>query len=261
MPNVIDVNCDMGESFGAYNMGRDSDVINYISSANIACGFHASDPLVMDSTVRLCRDHHVGVGAHPGYPDLLGFGRRFMDITAAEMNNYVIYQTGALKGFLDLYGMPLQHIKLHGALYNNMAAKQDMFFQFVRDISKVFGNPVFLTLATKKSLLVKEKAGREGLRIALEAFPDRQYTDEGELAPRTQAGSVLKDPEKIAKRAVDMIVKKGIESINGKWIDMSIDTICIHGDNLLSIEAVKIMLKVFPQEGISIKPLGEIVPR
>jgi len=261
MANVIDINCDMGESFGAYSLGRDVDVIQCISSANIACGFHASDPMVMDRTVRLCQEHHVGAGAHPGYPDLLGFGRRFMDISPVEMNNYVVYQAGALQGFLQKYGIPLQHIKLHGALYNNLVNKPDLFLQFVRQVSKIFGNPVFLTLATGKTILLKEKACREGLRIALEAFPDRQYTDEGELVPRTHSGSVLNDPEQIAKRAVEMVVKNGVVSINGRWLDMDIDTLCIHGDNLQSIEAAKMIVDAFKREGIQIKPLGEIIPK
>jgi 5-oxoprolinase (ATP-hydrolysing) subunit A len=261
MAKVIDINCDMGESYGAYTLGRDEEAIHSISSANIACGFHASDPMVMDQTVRLCRDHHVCVGAHPGYPDLMGFGRRLLDISPAEMNNYVIYQVGALQGFLSLYGMPLQHIKLHGALYNDLVTKKDLFLQLVRQLSKAFGDPVFLTLATKQAVLIKETARREGLRIALEAFPDRQYTDDGELVPRKLAGVVLKDPEQIAKRAVAMVVKKGIESINGRWIEMSIDTLCIHGDNPISIDAARIMVEAFAREGIQIKPLGEIIPR
>ncbi len=116
MAKVIDINCDMGESFGAYTLGRDEEAVRYITSASIACGFHASEPLVMDRTVRLCRDHHIGIGAHPGFPDLMGFGRRYMDISPAELNAYVVYQVGALRGFLSLYDLPLQHIKLHGAL-------------------------------------------------------------------------------------------------------------------------------------------------
>ncbi len=261
MSNAIDINCDMGESFGAYHLGRDDEAIRYISSANIACGFHASDPMVMARTVSLCRDHNVGAGAHPGYPDLLGFGRRSMDISVEEMVNYVVYQVGALKGFLELYDLPLQHIKLHGALYNKLAANPDLFLQLIRRIGKPFGNPVFLTLATRRTILLKENARREGLRVALEAFPDRQYTDEGELAPRVHANVVLSDPEKIAERAVTMVTKKGIVSLNGRWLDMAVDTVCIHGDNPLSIAAAKMMAAEFAKEGMQIRPLGEIIAR
>ncbi len=261
MTNVIDVNCDMGESFGAYTMGRDDEAVLSISSASIACGFHASDPMVMDRTVRLCRDHHVGVGAHPGYPDLLGFGRRFLNISEAELQQYVVYQVGALQGFLSMYGMSLQHIKLHGALYNDLVGKPDLFYGLVQRLSKAFGNPVFLTLATKQAALLKEKASLEGLRIALEVFPDRQYNDEGELIPREQTGVVLNNPELIARRAVAMVLKKGFESINGRWIDVDVDTLCIHGDNPGSIAAARMIVDALTREGIKIKPLGEIIPR
>ncbi|PKN76984.1 MAG: lactam utilization protein LamB [Deltaproteobacteria bacterium HGW-Deltaproteobacteria-10] len=261
MTRVIDVNCDMGESFGAYAMGSDEEVIRSISSASIACGFHAADPMVMDRTIRLCRDHQVGVGAHPGYPDMMGFGRRFMEITPLERKNYVVYQVGALQGFLSLYGIHLQHIKLHGALYNDLVAKPDLFYQLIGQISKAFGDPIFLTLATKQAARMKDTARREGLRIALEAFPDRQYTDEGELVPRSQVGVVLKDPELIAKRAVAMVVDKGFESIKGRWIDVVVDTLCIHGDNPVSVAAGRMIVDAFKREGIIIKPLGEIIPQ
>jgi 5-oxoprolinase (ATP-hydrolysing) subunit A len=261
MQHFIDINCDMGESFGAYTMGRDEEAIHSISSANIACGFHASDPTVMDRTVRLCRDHQVGVGAHPGYPDRMGFGRRAMDVSPAELNHYVVYQVGALQGFLSLYGLPLQHIKPHGALYSDLVAKPDLFFQLIRQVSKAFGDPVFLTLATKQTVALKETARREGLRIALEAFPDRQYTDEGDLVSRKQAGAVLKEPERIVERAMSMVLKKGVMSVGGRWIDLAADTLCIHGDNPESIDAAGMMADALTREGVQIKPLGDIIPR
>jgi UPF0271 protein len=261
MAKLIDINCDMGESFGAYTLGRDEEAVRYISSASIACGFHASDPLVMDNTVRLCRDHHIGIGAHPGFPDLMGFGRRFMDISPAELKAYVVYQVGALRGFLSLHDMPLQHIKLHGALYNDLVTKTDLFLELVRQVSRAFGNPVFLTLATQQGAELAQQARREGLRIALEAFPDRQYTDEGELVPRKQSGVVLNDPGLIAKRAVAMVVENGFKSINGRWIDVAVHTLCIHGDNPVSVAAARLMVEYFAREGIIIKPLGEIIPR
>jgi len=250
----------MGESFGAYTLGKDEDVIRSISSANIACGFHASDPIVMERTVRLCRDHKVGAGAHPGYPDLMGFGRRHLEISPAELNNYVIYQVGALKGFLSLYDLPLQHVKLHGALYNDLVTKTELFLSLAHQVNKAFGPIVFLTLATKHGSLLKEQARQDGLSIALEAFPDRQYTDEGTLAPRSHVGAVLHDPEQIAERAVSMVLKNGCESINGCWLDIEVDTLCIHGDNPTSIAAAKIMVAAFAREGIDIKPLGDIIP-
>ena len=255
----VDINCDMGESFGVYTIGRDEEVVRHITSANIACGFHASDPMTMDRTVRLCREHHVMAGAHPGHPDRIGFGRRFMDISPEQLTHDVIYQVGALKGFLSLYGMPLQHVKLHGALYNDLVNKADLALQIVRTVGKTFDNPIFLTLATTKATALKKKGKKEGLRIALEAFPDRMYTDAGDLLSREQAGAVLKDPDLIAQRAVKMIKEKGIESIHGRWLDLDIDTLCIHGDNPESIEAAKKIVAACAKEKFQIRPLGEFI--
>ena len=254
----IDINCDMGESFGDYKIGNDADVIEHITSANIACGFHASDPNIMEKTVRLCKTHGVMIGAHPGYPDLMGFGRRFMDVSEPELINYVIYQVGALKGFLSLDEVPLQHIKLHGALYNYMVNQEHIFSNIIDTCIKAFGNVIFLTLGTKRTSALKKSCLKQGIRIALEAFPDRMYTDDGELLPRKFKEAVLHDDELIAERAVQMAKERGIESINGKWIEMDIDTLCIHGDNKESIEAARKIKTYLIREGVEIKPLGRL---
>ena len=254
----IDINCDMGESFGDYKIGNDADVIEHITSANIACGFHASDPNIMEKTVRLCKTHGVMIGAHPGYPDLMGFGRRFMDVSEPEVINYVIYQVGALKGFLSLNEIPLQHIKLHGALYNYMVNQEHIFSNIIDKCTKAFGNVIFLTLGTKRTSALKKSCLKQGIRIALEAFPDRMYTDDGELLPRKFKEAVLHDDELIAERAVQMAKERGIESINGKWIEMDIDTLCIHGDNKESIEAARKIKTYLMREGVEIKPLGRL---
>jgi UPF0271 protein len=261
MPYCIDINCDMGESFGAFTIGLDEEIIRCISSANIACGFHAADPTVMEKTVRLCRNHGVMPGAHPGYPDLRGFGRRSLDVRPEDLIHDVIYQVGALRGFLDLHDLDLQHVKPHGALYNDLVKNQDLLLTIAGRVAKTFGNPVFLTLATAHTAELKKTAGRQGLRIALEAFPDRAYTDTGELLSRQQPGAVLKDPNLIAERAVKMAIGKGVESVNGRWIDLDIDTLCIHGDNMESIAAAKLMAVRFAQENIRIKPLAELIGR
>jgi UPF0271 protein len=255
----VDINCDMGESFGAYEIGRDEDVIRYITSSNIACGFHASDPNVMERTVRLCRDHRVNAGAHPGYPDLLGFGRRFMEMDQKELINAIVYQVGALQGFLALYQMPLQHVKMHGALYNNLIKEESLFLEIIEIVRNAFGNPIFLTLFTDRTAGLKKALRKKGVRIALEAFPDRNYSDNGELLSRKHNGAVLKDPELIAKRAVRMVKDRGIESIGGRWLDMEVDTLCIHGDNLESIDAARRMKTYFEQENILVKPLKDLV--
>ncbi|HQI56263.1 MAG TPA: 5-oxoprolinase subunit PxpA [Syntrophorhabdaceae bacterium] len=254
----IDINCDMGESFGDYKIGNDADVIEHITSANIACGFHASDPNIMEKTVRLCKTHDVMIGAHPGYPDLMGFGRRFMDVSEPEVINYVIYQVGALKGFLSLDEVPLQHIKLHGALYNYMVNQEHIFTNIIDTCIKAFGNVIFLTLGTKRTSALKTSCLKQGIKIALEAFPDRMYTDDGELLPRKFKEAVLHDDELIAERAVQMAKERGIESINGKWIEMDIDTLCIHGDNKESIEAARKIKTYLIREGVEIKPLGRL---
>jgi UPF0271 protein len=212
----------------------------------------------MEKTVRLCKTHGVMIGAHPGYPDLMGFGRRFMDVSEPELINYVIYQVGALKGFLSLDEVPLQHIKLHGALYNYMVNQEHIFTNIIDTCIKAFGNVIFLTLGTKRTSALKTSCLKQGIKIALEAFPDRMYTDDGELLPRKFKEAVLHDDELIAERAVQMAKERGIESINGKWIEMDIDTLCIHGDNKESIEAARKIKTYLIREGVEIKPLGRL---
>jgi UPF0271 protein len=249
----------MGESFGAYTLGIDQEVIKYITSSNIACGFHASDPDVMAKTVELCKKHNVMAGAHPGYPDLLGFGRRFLEISEEELLHYVIYQVGALKGFLDYFGLPLQHVKLHGALYNHLVNEERLSITIASAIKNTFGDVIFLTLGTKRTSKLKAICREQGIRLALEAFPDRNYTDDGELLSRKYKEAVLKDHEEIAQRATRMVKEKGVPSIHGEWIEMDIDTLCIHGDNAESIEAAKMIHDYAAREGIEIQPLCTIV--
>ena len=253
---LVDINCDMGESFGYYGMGKDEEVVPYITSANVACGFHASDPMVMGRTVRLCKEHGVMVGAHPGYPDLIGFGRRFLDLTKTEMINYVIYQAGALSGFLRLHSLPLQHIKLHGALYNYMVNQEKLFLELAAEVCRAFGDVILLTLGTRKAVELKKAARSMGIRVALECFPDRSYTDDGELMGRQHKEAVFHDAAIIADRALTMVTRKGIESATGIWIDMEPDTLCIHGDNAESIEAAQQIKKLLVEKGIALKPLG-----
>lgn len=255
----IDINCDMGESFGAYRIGSDEEVINHITSANIACGFHASDPNVMESTVNLCKKHRVMAGAHPGYRDLIGFGRRFIDMSPHDLINEVIYQVGALKAFLDMNGLPLQHIKLHGALYNHLVNDEELFVNMASSLRRAFGDTIFLTLGTKRTANLKRRCRKKGIKLALEAFPDRAYTDDGELLPRKLQDAVIKDPDAIAQRAADMVMNKGIMSANGKWIDMEIETLCIHGDNPESIEAARTIHDLLKSRKITVLPLSEFM--
>jgi UPF0271 protein len=256
---AIDLNCDMGESFGVYRIGNDVEAVRHVTSANLACGFHASDPNWMEATVALCAAHGVMVGAHPGYPDLLGFGRRSMEAGVRELTNYVLYQTGALKAFLDAAGCPLQHIKLHGAFYNNMVRRENDLLELAAAVDKAFKGVIFVTLGTARGSALKKAGAAKGLRIALEAFPDRAYTDEGELMGREHKGAVLNDPEAIARRAVTMAARKGIESASGRWIDMEVDTLCIHGDNAESIVAAGRIRTLMDEEGIAVEPLSRLM--
>ncbi len=255
----IDVNCDMGESFGAYKLGRDKEVIRYISSSNIACGFHASDPNVMERTVRLCKEYGVEAGAHPGYPDLVGFGRRYVEMDPNELINSVIYQVGALCGFLSLHQIQLQHVKMHGALYNYLVKEEGLFVKLIQSVKEAFGDVIFLTLFTKQAAALKNDLMKKGFRIALEAFPDRNYDDNGELLSRTHKDAVLHDADLIAKRGARMVMERGIESINGKWLRIEADTLCMHGDNEESIDAARRMKAHLDQDKIQIKPLKDLI--
>lgn len=259
MERRVDINCDVGESFGVYTIGNDEAVLPLVTSANIACGFHASDPSVMARTIALCDRHGVCAGAHPGYPDLVGFGRRHMDVGSEECKEYVLYQVGALSAFLSLAGLDLQHVKLHGALYNDMVRREEEFVDLISTLKRAFGDIIFLTLGTGATNRLKIRCREQGLKVALEAFPDRNYTDEGELVPRSRKDAVLKDPALIARRAVTMVREGGVMSVGGTWIDMDVDTICIHGDNAESISAARMIREELDREGIVVTALSHSV--
>jgi len=255
----IDLNCDMGESFGAWSMGMDGEVIRHVTSANIACGFHAGDPQVMDKTVKLAKDHGVGVGAHPGYPDLVGFGRRNMDCTPQEVRDYVAYQIGALKAFCALHGVSLQHVKPHGSLYNMSVGNEPLIRAIVQAIAGVDKNVIYLALGGAQAQLVAKIAGEEGIRVAFEAFPDRAYTPEGNLAPRSLPGAVIKDPKTAAERALRMAKEGKIAATDGSVLEMKIDTICVHGDNPSAVDVVKTIRSAIEGEGIQVAPMGTFI--
>jgi UPF0271 protein len=255
----IDLNCDMGESFGAWTMGMDGEVIRHVTSANIACGFHAGDPGVMYRTVKLAKDNGVGVGAHPGYPDLVGFGRRNMDCTPGEVRDYVAYQIGALKGFCAVHGVALQHVKPHGSLYNMSVGNETMIRAIVDAIAGVDRSIIYLALGGAQEPLVTRIAREAGIRVAFEAFPDRAYTPEGKLAPRSLPGAVIKDPKTAAERALLMAKEGKIITTDGSVLEMRIDTICVHGDNSSAVELVKNIRSAIEGEGISVVPMGTFI--
>lgn len=248
--SCVDLNCDLGESFGAYTIGLDAQVIPHVSSVNIACGYHAGDPVVMEKTVALAKEHGVAIGAHPGFPDLMGFGRRPMNITPAEAGVYVKYQLGALLAFVKVQGLKLQHVKPHGALYN-MAAKDEALAKAIaQSVASVDSNIRLMGLAG--SLMLKE-AEKAGLPVISEVFADRAYNDDGSLVNRKLPGAVIHDAQQAAARAVMMAKEHKVISINGKEIPLQADSICVHGDNAQAIELVCTIRSALQAEGIAIK--------
>ena len=252
----IDLNCDLGESYGAYQLGMDEAVMPYISSANIACGWHAGDPSVMNDTVRLAAKHKINCGAHPGYPDLLGFGRRGMSVSNEELKCYLMYQIGALEAFCHVNGTKLHHVKPHGSLYLTAVENETTALAVAEAISLIDRNLVYVTLAGDKGRMMA-KIGREfGLKVAFEAFPDRAYTDEGTLAPRKMKGAVITDPKEVIQRAVKMAKDGCIETINGGLLELKAHTLCVHGDNPHAVQMVREIRVALEENQISVTPVN-----
>ncbi len=252
----IDLNCDLGESFGAYKLGLDDQVLPYISSANVACGFHASDPVVMDKTVALAKDAGVAVGAHPGYPDLQGFGRRNMTIPPREVKAMVMYQIGALQAFCTAQGLKLQHVKPHGALYN-MAGKDEALAMAVCEaIQAVDDSLILLGLSGSKML---EAADKIGLRSAREVFADRAYEEDGSLVARTKPVAMITDEDEAVERVIRMIREGKVTAVTGKDIPIRADSVCVHGDSPKALAFVQKIRAALTAEQIQIVPLRDIV--
>ncbi len=256
---TIDINCDMGESFGAYTIGMDREVIAHITSANIACGFHAGDPLVLSRTVRLAAENGVGVGAHPGFPDLMGFGRRKMECSPEEIRNYVIYQVGAVLGFCKAHGAVLQHVKPHGGLYNMAAEDETIVETIAGAIADIDHNLIMVCLAGKNAPRFREIAKKAGIRVVFEAFPDRAYTGEGVLAPRSSLGAVIKDPETVARRAVMMAAEGMIEAADGSMLTLEPDTLCVHGDTPAAVDLARSIREALQKNGLNVIPMAQIL--
>lgn len=253
----VDLNCDLGESFGNFKIGFDQEVMPYITSANIACGFHAGDPIVMANTVKLARQHNVAVGAHPGFPDLLGFGRREMRLTKEEVTNYIIYQVGALQAFAKAAGVELQHVKPHGALYNMVMKDTVIAKAIVEAIDTVDSR--LIVFAVAESELAKA-ASKAGLRVACEVFADRAYNSDGNLVSRTVAGAVIKDARIVAERAVRMVKEKRVTAMDGKTVESGeVHTICVHGDNLEAVALVKALRKGLEKAGVEVVSVGKFL--
>lgn len=251
MKPSMDLNCDLGESFGAYTIGMDEAVIPYITSANIACGYHAGDPMVMERTVALCKKHHVRVGAHPGFPDLPGFGRRNMNVTPDEARAYVIYQVGALKGFCEAAGIRLFHVKPHGALYN-MAAKDYGLAAAICEAVKEVDDR--LVLVAPGGSCMMDAAKSMGLSFAGEVFADRGYKSDGTLVPRGQEGAMIEDEEAAIARVVRMATEGRVKAVDGQDIKIQADSICVHGDGKKALIFVKKIRQALMEAGITVLP-------
>jgi UPF0271 protein len=251
----IDMNSDVGESFGVYKLGLDEEVIPHITSANIACGFHAGDPGVMRKTVALAKQYGVEVGAHPGFPDLMGFGRRYVDATLEEIQDYVVYQTGALQAFAQSQGLKLQHVKAHGSLYNMAVANPKIWEAIAEAVAKVDRDIILVVLASSKRESLLEISKRHGIRIAFEAFPDRAYSKDGALVSRREKGAVIHDHEMVAKRALKMTLEGTVISMDGTEIELKADTLCVHGDNPAAVQMVKKIREELKNAGVTVIPM------
>ncbi len=253
---MVDLNSDLGESFGDYVIGMDSEVLKYVSSANVACGWHAGDPIIMNKTVKMAKEMNVSVGAHPGYNDLMGFGRRNMTLTFNELKMYVKYQLGALMAIANVYDIKIQHLKPHGAMYNLAAVNYEYARAISEAIYEVDKNIILLGLANSEMI----NAGKTvGIKTANEVFADRAYMDDGTLVPRKMEGAVIKDTSLVIKRTIEMIKHGTVESINGKNVNIKADSICIHGDNPKAVEFVRKIKAALEDENIKIKKLSEVI--
>jgi len=253
----IDINCDLGESYGAFKVGNDEKIMPHITSANIACGFHAGDPVIMAQTINLAKKHNVAIGAHPGYPDLLGFGRREMQLTSEEVKNYAIYQVSALQGFAKVAGVSLQHVKPHGALYNT-AAKDEKLSKAIMDAVKAL-NRNLIIFAPLNSAFAKV-AVEGGLRVAYEVFADRAYNPDGSLVSRKHPNAIIQEPQKVMERAIKMVKEGTVLAINGEVVNLGeVHTICVHGDTPTAIELAKALKKGLIKAGINVKPVGSFI--
>ena len=252
----VDLNSDLGESFGRYTLGMDADILQLVSSANVACGYHASDPLVMNKTIAMAKETGVRVGAHPGFPDLMGFGRRNMDVSPAEAKAYTLYQLGALDAFCKAHGVKMQHVKPHGAMYN-MAGKDYA-------LSKAICEAIY---EYDKDLIVMALSGGElvhaaedmGLKVAREVFADRAYEEDGSLVNRRKEGAMITDENEAIARVVRMIKEQKVTAITGKDIPIKADSVCVHGDGVKALAFVKKIRETLTAEGVEIVPLVDIL--
>lgn len=251
----VDLNSDLGEGFGPWSMGDDGAMLDIVSSANLACGFHAGDPVIMTDTAKVAREKGVAIGAHPAFFDLWGFGRRrIVGDSPADIEKMVAYQIGALQGVAALAGHRVTHVKPHGALYNMAVADAALAGAIARAIRAVDPGLLFVVLPGSEM----ERAGHAaGLAVACEVFADRGYLDDGSLAPRGQPGALIHDPEEAARRTVEMVTAGTVRALSGTMVPVKADTICIHGDSPAAVAMAKAVRSALEQAGVAIRPMHE----
>lgn len=256
MSNKVDLNSDLGESFGSYTIGQDEKIIPLVSSANVACGFHAADPVVMTKTIERVKESGIAIGAHPGFPDLMGFGRRNMNLTPKEAKAYVGYQVAALMGMAKAKGLTLQHVKPHGALYNMAAVDYQLSYAICEAIKELDEDLIVLGLSGSQMI---QAAKDLGMRVAGEVFADRGYEDDGTLVSRNKEGAFIHDENEAVERVIRMVKEGKVTTATGKDILIQADSICVHGDGekaLLFVEKIRVGLEA---SGIDIVPIKEVL--
>ena len=248
----VDLNSDIGESFGRYKLGMDEQIIPLISSCNVACGYHAGDPTVMNNTLKMAKEAGIAIGAHPGYPDLMGFGRRNMVVSPQEAADYITYQLGALYGFAKSNGMKIQHVKPHGAFYNMAGKDYNLALAIAKAIQAFDPEIICLALAGSESV----RAARDiGLPVAQEVFADRAYMPDGSLVPRSRPDAMITDENEAIERVVRMVKEHRVTAVNGEDIEIIPDSICVHGDNAKALAFVSNIRTRLEAEGVVIAPL------
>jgi len=253
---AIDLNADLGESYGNFSVGRDAELIPLLTSAHLACGFHGGDPRVMDRTVRVCKSAGVAVGAHPSFPDLVGFGRRVLEATGEEIETDVLYQVAALDGFCRRHGVTLQHVKPHGALYNHANRTPEVAEAIAAAIASYDGR---LLLVCQSGTELARAGIAAGLTVAFEGFVDRAYNPYGAPGSRRRQGSVHQQPGRAIGEGLGKVTQSTVVAVDGTVVDVEVDTLCAHGDNPEAVEFIAALRDRLAQAGIALKPMREVV--
>jgi UPF0271 protein len=249
----VDLNADVGESFGAWSLGQDPALMKSITSANVACGFHAGDPGVMRATVALASEHGVAVGAHPGFPDLAGFGRRELQVAPRDVEDFVVYQIGALAGIAAAQGVRLRHVKPHGALFNMAVRDAALADAIARAVTMIDKEMILFGLPGSELVAAGQRAG---LRTACEVFADRAYQPDGTLVSRQQPGAVIDDGETVVRRVIRMVRDQAVDAVDGSRVPLTVDTICVHGDTPGAAELAARIRAALEEAGVAVLAVG-----